>query len=256
MIDASCFALAADPAVEYREIGDDKHKVVIVDGFYREPERVAELANTLEFSSAPDLVQQFPGERAEVEADTAHLARAVWHYFGRVGDPSTSHFPFCVSRYRGGRVLEPRQRLPHFDPTLTALVYLNSPDDCAGGTAMYRHRSSGLELIPLTPEASTVQLAQSMGYRVADFQQLGYPVIIERMLFNERFAPAGNRTLNEGNHVWELMTLVEMRFNRLVIYDGRIPHGMWVEPAWFVRTPRVYQLLSLSLDHDSAVVAA
>lgn len=255
MLAAECFELNAEPRVERRVLGASRLPVVIVDDFYRYPERVRALADSLSYTSLRELVQQFPGERAEIEADTRHLARAVWQYYGRSGDPVPESFPFCVSRYCGGVVFEPRQRLPHVDPTLTALIYLNRPDECAGGTALYRHRSSGLERIPLMPDNEILKLAHHMGYRAADILELGYPAVIERMLFNPRFAPEGNRTLNEGNPTWELLTLVEMRFNRLVIYDGRIPHGMWVEPDWYLETPRINQLLSVSLVDPAAAAA-
>ena len=56
--------------------------------------------------------------------------------------------------------------------------------------------------------------------------------------------------LNDGNEHWELMKLVEMRFNRLVVYDGRIPHTVYLEPGSFEDVPRLVQMLGIEFDEN------
>lgn len=248
MVPSSLFALNPDSPVEHRTLGDRGHRLVVVDDFYLDPDRVASLANEVEFTSVFDVVRNFPGERSETEADTHHLVEAVCRHYGKTEAPEVPCIPFCVSRFWGDRALEPRQRLPHVDPTLTALVYLNQPDDCSGGTAFYRHRPTGIDFVDFEPDPRLVLFAQAMGYRRSHFEELGYWGVLERLLFNPRFASDAPTPLNEGNDVWELLDLVEMRFNRLIIYDGRIPHSMWVDPDRYRDVPRVNQLLSVSLD--------
>src|SRR6185295_1470406 len=101
MFDARCFPLNPHPTVQCREIGNEKHKVIVVDDFYVDPERVAALVEQVEFCIDPTIVQMFPGDRAEVEADTRPLARAVWTSYGRTGEPRPAIIPFSISRFRG-----------------------------------------------------------------------------------------------------------------------------------------------------------
>src|SRR5262245_45038693 len=112
MFDARCFPLNPTPTVQCREIGTEKHKVIVVDDFYLDPERVAALVEKVEFGTDPTILQMFPGDRAEAEADTRHLARAVWNHYGRSGEARPSVIPLSFSRFRGGCRLDARQRLP------------------------------------------------------------------------------------------------------------------------------------------------
>jgi hypothetical protein len=41
------------------------------------------------------------------------------------------------------------------------------------------------------------------------------------------------------------MHLVEMKFNRLVIFDGRIPHSQYIKPGQFDETLRLNQVVYL-----------
>jgi hypothetical protein len=247
VIPAERFRLNPSPTVQSRLIGT-AGKAVIVDDFYLNPDEVRGLQREVEFQREREVVFNFPGERALVPADTRHLVDAVCRHYGKADEPR-GDLTLNLSRYRAV-ALEPLQRLPHVDATLTALVYLNEPQECAGGTAFYRHRSSGLERIPLRPDRAIVELAQGLGYTTADLKAMGYGGILERLFFNPQFAPDTNNFVNEGNSTWELLELVEMRFNRLLIYDGRIPHSMWVDPDAFRETDRLCQLLSVSLDGE------
>jgi hypothetical protein len=245
VIPAERFRLNPSPSVESRPVGASG-RLVIVDDFYLDPDGVRALQREVEFSRDREVVFNFPGERALVPADTQHLVDAVCRHWGTAGEARGDRM-LNLSRYRAVS-LRPLQRLPHVDATLTALVYLNEPHECSGGTAFYRHRSTGIEHIPLRPDAEIIDLARGLGYTTADMRAAGYGGMLERLFFNPRFAPEADGFVNDGNGAWELLELAEMRFNRLLIYDGRIPHSMWVEPDAFRDTDRLCQLLSVSLD--------
>lgn len=247
MIPADRFRLNPSPNIETRSIGLSG-KVVVVDDFYLNPDEVRALQDEVEFRRDRAIVHNFPGERAMLPAETQHLVDAVGRYYGKV-EESHGDLMLNLSRYRAVE-LTPLQRLPHVDATLTALVYLNKPHECAGGTAFYRHRSTGFEFIPLRPDPAVIELARGLGYTAAHFKAEGYEGIVERLFFNPQFAPDTNSFINDGNSVWELLDLVEMRFNRLLIYDGRTPHGMWVDAGSFHDTDRLCQLLSVSVDGE------
>lgn len=72
------------------------------------------------------------------------------------------------------------------------IVYLSKPEDCAGGTTIYRHKTTGDEI-----------------YHKAN-----------RNLYN--FADESQ---------WEILTEIDMSYNRLVMYPGQLFHA--ISPVFF-----------------------
>ena len=50
------------------------------------------------------------------------------------------------------------------------------------------------------------------------------------MIFNPNGAMRENVYINDGNEFWELLSLIEMRPNQLVIFDGRMPYSQHIQP--------------------------
>ncbi len=63
------------------------------------------------------------------------------------------------------------------------------------------------------------------------------------MIFNPNYAMRENAYINDGNEFWELLSLIEMRPNRLVIFDGRMPHSQHIQPDQFRDFYRINQIL-------------
>ena len=247
--DPDVLKLNPDATIATRRVGRAGHRIIIVDDFYQDPERLRDLADHAIFSRDPSIVLDFPGERAQIPADTRHLVAAVCALYGKRDKPVHECILISLSAQVDGLALSPSQRQPHTDPTVTALVYLNRPEECAGGTGFYRHRPTGTEWIPHRPDRAIARLMLELNYDLTDLTKPGaYEAIVRRIFFDPDFAARGNETINDGNTFWELMDLVEMRFNRLLIYDGRIPHSMYAKPGDFAGTRRLYQLLSVSPD--------
>ena len=249
--DAEVFALNPDPEVQEIRVGRGKHRILIVDGFYKYPERVLGLVDKLVFFDDPKITLSFPGRRAIASADLRHILPALMRYTGRKPPDSDDNMILSIQGLWGNTPLRARQRVPHNDPTMTALVYLNVPEDCSGGTGLYRHEPTGVELLPIRPDDRMRALARDLGYPLWQLKtQQGYVQFTERVIFNTRFGNPDGSMLNAGNQWWTLMCLVEMRFNRMVVYDGRIPHTVYLEPGTFEHVPRYTQMLSLKLDDD------
>ena len=251
-IPADVFAVNPDPVIDVCTVGHGQHRVVVVDGFYRYPERVLELVDTLQFRDDPRGEVALPLRRGNAPADLSHLVPILRAYARQDNLVNSDAMSFVVQGMWGNSPLTARQRVPHNDPTAAALVYLNRPRDCSGGTGLYRHRPTGLELVPLRADARMVELARDLGYPPCRLNRRtrSYVEMLKRVVYDPRQANRDGSMLNDGNEHWELMKLVEMRFNRLVAYDGRIPHTVYLEPGSFEDVPRLVQMLGIEFDEN------
>ncbi|MEZ6188837.1 MAG: DUF6445 family protein [Planctomycetota bacterium] len=241
------------PIVTTKRVGEGKHKVVIVDDFYAHPEQVLELARGLYFLPNQGGVHgNFPGRRAFVSLDTQPLIQALSAHWG---EPLESHAPyqpvvFSTIKNAADQVLNVDQRMPHIDPGVSAMVYLNQSGECHGGTGIYRHVLTGLERVPHAVNDDLRALAAGHGYHPARLDEPdGLKRFEDAIVFNPLFAAKENRYIDDGNEFWELLYLVKMRFNRLVIFDGRMPHSQHLSLEAYRDTVRLNQILYLK-GHD------
>jgi hypothetical protein len=225
-------------------IGRGNHRVVIADDFYKNPDQVVELSESLCYISGAQ--GSFPGKRAVVCLDTRPLIDAMSELWGSRLEPSEVYQPVVFSAIMTGSRLTNAQRQPHLDAGVTGLIYLNSDEHSSGGTALYRHRLSGLEWIPTQPNAAIVELAQRLDINPETLKTpQGYISFLDNMIFNPHFAAKGNDYINDGNEFWELLHLATMKFNRLAIIDGRIPHSQYVKQGAFTDHARLTQTIYL-----------
>ena len=94
------------------------------------------------------------------------------------------------------------QNLPHVDAAhISSFVYLNSPSQCWGGTGIYRHLPTGALF---TNQAST-----SLDW------------LAEKPL---------TKPLTNSTDEWALEYMIEMKFNRMVAFNGSLIHKIfWPE---------------------------
>ena len=235
-----------DPTVTSIDVGESGHRVVVVDDFLADPDLVRDVADHAVFSTASELILDFPGERALLAAETRGLRERACQVLGGASEPLYPSYPLTISRSYTDVALMPSQRQPHRDPTMVGLVYLNREAECVGGTALYRHRPTGRDYIPAVPDPAMLSLARVLGYEPTDWTSpRDYELMVRNVFFNDRFANPNNETVNQGNRYWELMELIEMKFNRLVLFDGQIPHSEYTPEHAFNDRPRIVQLLSI-----------
>ncbi|MDA2911618.1 DUF6445 family protein [Nitrospiraceae bacterium AH_259_D15_M11_P09] len=92
--------------------------------------------------------------------------------------------------------------------------------------------------------SDVIQLAQQHGMNTAALKREdGYAEFINTVIFNPNYAMRENVYINDGNEFWELLSLIEMRPNRLVIFDGRMPHSQHIQPDQFRDFYRINQIL-------------
>jgi hypothetical protein len=189
--------------------GTEGEPIVTIDGFVPDPHAMRGDAAMLAY--APMGVH-YPGVRAVIPQIVANrlasaIASLASDVFGAARLEVTDAFYSIVTTRPSA--LTPIQRLPHFDgvePERLALLHYLSPD-APGGTAFYRHRSTGFE---------TVTADRLPAYRAALESELalgGLP------------APA---YIAGDTPLFEQVARTQGRFNRAVLYRGNRLHCAWL----------------------------
>lgn len=193
------------------EVGEDGFKLIEVLNVFDHPEAIIEDAAARRFEQ---INQHYPGVRTPVSEDLlTALCRAVGDIVAsELGAPEREilgqAWYSIVTRPPGQ--LTPIQRLPHFDgfdeSQLAAMIYLNHTDH--GGTAFYRHRSTGLERVR---EADFPTYKQRLE---EDVQSLGLP-------------PA--QYITDGAPIFERIAASSATFNSMIIYPGNALHSGMID---------------------------
>ncbi len=242
------FAINPGCQVSVEHVGLGRHKVVMVDGFYRYPDRVLKQALELPYTDRFEIVGNFPGVRASVNVETGEIVDAIGEFWGMklypFFDPQPVVFQGITNhQYR----LNVGQRQPHIDQDVTAMVYLNPAESCMGGTGLYHHVPTGLERVPIVPNKEIRELADRLELSDEFLSSAeGYENFQNSMIFNPLFANRDNAYINDGNAYWELLFLIRMKPNRLIIFDGRCFHSQHITTDQYTQAFRVNQVLYLS----------
>lgn len=135
------------------------------------------------------------------------------------GRPIDQQFTFFRRNVKG----EMSKDMVHHDADTSeyvALLYLNRPEDCQGGTALFRHKATGKEEFP-----------SEFGIRRA-----GKSPKREQAKFTRDWMNA---------EAWEMTELLDMKFNRVIIYPCNWFHSRYPREA-FGTTPEDSRTIWLS----------
>ena len=245
--------LAVNPPARIRPslvpLGEDyEPNVLILDNLYTDPGYVRHLALSLDFLAGRN---RFPGFEARVSVDPQPLLNIINHFVddALVLTPRfETEFVFSMMSSH----VDPRRRrqtVPHADGLgiLAGIVYLNPPHQCRGGTAFYRHRSTGLIDVPTRTTRRLAAIMQEEKLRSLDQ--------LVRWMTREKPQKAGVRSrrtlelVTDSTPEWELVRCIEMKFNRMVLYFGSLFHSAFLKPTSFgdtLATRRLTQTLLLS----------
>lgn len=139
-----------EPSVRIEHIGAERQPVIVIDDFVADPGWLRRAAEALDYRP---MGRHYPGLRAEVApADVvrylAPVQAVIADTFGFASAAAVTSAGYSIVTTRPAD-LTPIQRLPHFDglesERIALLHYLNGSEQ--GGTAFYRHRSTGFETI-------------------------------------------------------------------------------------------------------------
>ncbi|MCI4645759.1 MAG: DUF6445 family protein [Hyphomonadaceae bacterium] len=204
---------------DIRHFGNEGEPVVIIDDFASDPGALFEAACA---KSYQPIGPYYPGIRAQ--ADPGYLSEHMELFAdvlpGVFGLENGAHLSECafslVTTPRDA--LAPIQRIPHFDSTspkiLALLHYLC--DETGGGTAFYRHRSTGFETISETRHR---------------------PYDTALRTENAQNTPTGY--VDGDTSLFEETGRVKAKFNRMAIYRGyRLHSGVIPEDLSLSADPR------------------
>lgn len=195
-----------DPDISVEWIGTEREPVVTIDGFARDADALRRTASSASF--AP-IGEYYPGVRAPVPSlyldmisgTLRAILREFFDYRGN-GDILRSYYSIATT---APRRLSLPQRIPHTDAyddhQLAVVHFLNHRD--LGGTAFYRHRSTGFE---------TVNAQRVEKYHNAlstEFDRYGEP------------EPG---YIGQESPLFERTHLCGHSFNRAVVYRGKLLH--------------------------------
>lgn len=199
-----------DADVELVRIGRQGIKVSLIDNVLEDPHGVAALGFAASYDR--DRSNLYPGVRAATPDSFAAAFRAwlapILQRNGVLGERQilerdTSYFSVVAT---ASQDLLPIQRIPHFDSTdpnlFAAVIYLC--DSRFSGTAFYRHRRTGYELIT-KDNVENYRLALN-----SDMEVHGVPA---------------KEYMNGDSALFEAIFSNELKFNSAIVYPAGVLHA-------------------------------
>lgn len=217
VIDQSSLALRDPDHMDIQLVDVAGTTALVIDGVYRDPDYVRGLALSLNFHREAGA---YPGYFTFISISANPLLELASDLLRDAIGCDLAFTPFYQDDLsfavvtRRGDELKPGQRQPHCDGfcAFAGLVYLNPPDQCFGGTSFWRHRATGLE-VALGSSDQAASMAKGATSTAAELVKTA-----------ARDDP-GTGYLIGSNDTWEMTQILEMRFNRFVVYSSNIFHS-------------------------------
>lgn len=193
--------------LEFSEFSKMKHSLVVVRNFLESPEHAISEAILQNFAR---ITPQYPGIRAPLDsaAQTAMLealSPALSQWFGTRGGMWSMDAWYSLVTTPPAQLL-PLQRFPHVDGTdpnqIAMMLYLHRTGH--GGTAFFRHKSTGLEAL-------------------SDESFKHYRSVLQHEVGEVGLPPAAYVT--DGAPLFEVTHQTDGNFNEAVFYRGNILHS-------------------------------
>jgi hypothetical protein len=202
------FAVNEELNARVEVMGWQEFPIVYIDNFYKNPDKVRNLALRCPPTNNPRICGGVPGTRVDMNMNLDHM-HEVWKsiadnvYGLKMGEVNTFdqaclQVPFSVNVTQS----KDRVRLPHIDYPFgsdgrgwAGLIYLNKNKECQGGTAFYNYKGNQV-----------------------DPSQDG--------IWDEDF-------VSDSVGPWELIHLAEMKYNRMIFYPDSVLHGAYDKPGFF-----------------------
>jgi hypothetical protein len=219
-------------------------RAVIIDNFYKNPDEIRELALSLEHNDSLELTGGLPGARGikDTLEVKEKLKDVYWHlcknYFGLFNEEKFSenwdNQIFMVNVLNDDSLKEsPLGIMPHQDYwesepgpgfQFAAVVYLNTPDECAGGTNLYSHFGNMSIPNDWQPQWVMNKYDDETGFS----DDLDFEYVKSRV---------------DGNNPYTCEFEAKMVYNRMVLYQAEVLHGQNVDLGMFTDYNRINQVL-------------
>lgn len=201
----------ADLDIHVEWIGDERNPVVTINNFAPDAGAILAFAKSLDYAVLPN--HYYPGIRAEApegrldyaDQTVPTITQILKDYFGCRQYAQVFRTLFSLATTKPDQ-LSDAQRLPHhdtvFENRFAAIHYLCDPK--FGGTAFFRHKSTGFETI--TEDRFDTYTA-NLRREVAEYG-LGQPSFI-----------------SHDTPIFDHIKTIEPAFNRVVIFRGHTLHS-------------------------------
>jgi hypothetical protein len=224
-------------AVKMVEI--DGFRMLVVDDFYRNPEHLRDYF----LKSPAPLWKTAAAGRNQIDYwDCRHqhkmdcdayvraqrcIAAMARYYLGAVVSSPIDDLSTNLLRLQTTRSGQSASVVHHDGDCLAALVCLNLPEECNGGTGFFRNRFNGV-------------------FNIGRLSRLEMKALDDWCDRNDLLEDGRSYFLENWTKWWDLEYLAEMRFNRLLIYPGAIFHAAFFEGAPFTKVPRLNHMMFFS----------
>ena len=208
--ESEVFAVNEDLEGRVELMGWEKKPIVYIDNFYKNPDMVRDLVFRIPPTFNRRICGGLPGGRVSVNFDLTHLA-PIWmdiakEVYGLKKSEEPRFQIACEELTFSVNITGDEQcDIPHIDyPTelnelargWAGVIYLNTPEECHGGTGFYTYK----------------------GMSCVDIEQSG---IWREEIVRDSVGP------------WELVHLAEMKYNRLIFYPDDFLHTVYQHPGHF-----------------------
>lgn len=188
--------------------------IVIKDNFSAQPDELRKLALSKSYTEPPADTPRLAVTAACTERETMAMGDLIKPYIEKIDNNKVLGIN-VLFRYTLANAQ--KKVFCHVDGcSYAGLLYLSKPEDCAGGTTIYRHKATGDEI-----------------YDKA-----------HRQLYDFKDAAQ-----------WEVISEIEMAYNRLVMYPGQLFHA--ITPVFFgdtIDNARLTQNVFIFRENDRQLV--
>ena len=195
-------------------MGWEKFPIVYIDNFYKNPDKVRNLALRTPGTKSPRILGGVPGERVDISFNLEHIW-PIWieiaeNVYGLEQKEKKAFEMSCMNISFSVNVTQShyRRKKPHIDlPDVSdrgwaGVVYLNKPKECKGGTGFYTYKGQ-----QVNPRQDGIWQEEHVSDSVGP---------------------------------WDLIHLAEMKYNRMVMYPSNVLHAPYDKEGFF--TDDVYRL--------------
>ena len=233
-------------------IGPEKRSAIVIDNFYKNPDEIRQLSLThpqLTVKDDPELIGGLPGNRVYIPTDevTNQLKSVflqlcselpIWKHkfdenvFNNVWKIKNGGLTCNIVNDRT-LLQHPRGIIPHQDyyrqespidekVQFGCVIYLNTPEECKGGTSLYSYQ--GQMSIPIS---NTYEL-----YYTENEEEIPKSLLFDKIQTN----------LTQSSD-WKVEKHFPMRYNRCVLYEADVLHSAVFDLGMFKDYSRINQVL-------------
>ena len=145
-------------------------------------------------------------------------------------NPSKLHRDKISNKYKPNiSTNSPNPVAPHFDGAYAGSVCLNTPEEVRGGTGFYRNK-----IYDVHDYHDFKMLSEAYNLSLID---------CFKMVRNQDYIKTSNKHyITESSDYWELIDIVEFKYNRFILYDGVRYHAQYIKENWFIDYHRINQM--------------